>query len=62
MGEGEGGMIWEDSIETYILSSVKQIASPDWMHETSAQLVHWDDPEGWDGEGGGRGVHDGEHM
>ena len=21
-----------------------------------------DDPEGWDGEGGGRGVQDGEHM
>ena len=26
------------------------------------RLVHWDDPEGWDGEGGGRGVQDGEHM
>ena len=25
-------------------------------------LVHWDDPEGWDGEGGGSGVQDGEHM
>ena len=25
-------------------------------------LVHWDDPEGWDGEGGGRWVQDGEHM
>ena len=25
-------------------------------------LVNWDDPEGWDGEGGGRGVQDGEHM
>ena len=25
-------------------------------------LEHWDDPEGWDGEGGGRGVQDGEHM
>ena len=25
-------------------------------------LVHWDDPEGWDGEGGGRGVQDGEHA
>ena len=24
--------------------------------------VHWDDPEGWDGEGRGRGVQDGEHM
>ena len=26
------------------------------------RLVHWGDPEGWDAEGGGRGVQDGEHM
>ena len=33
------------------------------MHETGGSgLVHWDDPEGQDGEGGGRGVQDGEHM
>ena len=25
-------------------------------------MVHWDDPEGWNGEGGGRRVQDGEHM
>ena len=25
-------------------------------------LVHWDDPEGWYGEGAGRGVQDWEHM
>ena len=37
MGEGEGGMIWKNSIKTCILSSVKQTASPGWMHETSAQ-------------------------
>ena len=24
--------------------------------------VHWEDPEGWDGEGGGRGDQDGEYM
>ena len=24
--------------------------------------MHWDDPEGWDGEGGGSGVQDGEHV
>ena len=36
VGEGEGGMFWENSIETSILSRVKQITSPDWMHETSA--------------------------
>ena len=33
------------------------------MHETGRSgLVHWDDPEGWDGEGGGRGVQDGGHL
>ena len=31
------------------------------MHETGCSgLVHWDDPEGWDGEGRGRGVQDGD--
>ena len=63
MGEGEGGMIWENGIETCILSYVKRIASPGSMHETGCSgLVHWDDPEGWDGEGGGKGVQDAEHM
>ena len=63
VGEGEGGMIWENSIETCIVSYVKQIASPGSMHEAGCSgLVHWDDPEGWDGEGGGRRVKDGEHM
>ena len=63
MGEGEGGMILENSIETCILPYVKQITSLDSMHETGRSgLVHWDDPEGWDGEGGGRGVQDGKHM
>ena len=63
MGEGEGGMIRENSIETCILSNVKQITSPGLMHETGCSgLVHWDDPEGWDGEGSGRGVQDEEHM
>ena len=37
MGEGEGGMFQENSIETCILSRVKQITSPGWMHETSAR-------------------------
>ena len=36
VGEGEGGMFQESSIETCILSRVKQITSPGWMHETSA--------------------------
>ena len=63
VGEGKDGMIWENSIETCILSYVKQIASPGSMHETGCSgLVHWDDPEGWDGEAGGRGIQNGEHM
>ena len=37
VGEGEGGMFWENSIETCILSRVKQFTSPDWIRETSAQ-------------------------
>ena len=37
VGEGEGGMFQENSIRTCILSRVKQISSPGWMHETSAQ-------------------------
>ena len=35
--EGEGGMFRENSIETCMLSRVKQITSPSWMHETSAR-------------------------
>ena len=55
VGEGKGGIFQENTIETCILSRVKQITSPGWMHETSAQ--------GWcigktqrnqvEGEGGG---------
>ena len=63
VGEGEGGMIWENGTETCILSYIKWIASPGSMHDTGCLgLVHWDDPEGWDGEGGGSGVQDGEHV
>ena len=63
VGEGEGGMIWENGTETRIISYVKRIASPGSMHDTGClELVHWDDPEGWDGEGGGRGFQDGEHV
>ena len=56
-------MVWENGIETCILSYVKWIASLGLMHGTRCSgLVHWDDPEGWDEERGGRGVQDGEHM
>ena len=37
VGEGEGGMLQENSIEICILSRVKQISSPGWMHETRAR-------------------------
>ena len=46
-----------------MLPYVKQIISPGLMHETGySGPVPWDDPEGWDEEGGGKGVQDGEHM
>ena len=49
--------------ELHSISLKQVVASPGLMHETGCSgLVHWDDPEGWDGEGGGRGVQDGEHM
>ena len=36
------------------------MTSPSLMHETGhSKSVHWDHPEGWDGEGGGRGLWDG---
>ena len=60
VGEGEGGMICETSIETCILPYVKCMTSPSLMHEAGhSKSVHWDNPEGWDGEGGGsgHGVH-----
>ena len=56
MGKGKGGMIWEHGIETCILSYMKWITSPGLKHETGCSgLEHWDDPEGWDEERGGRG-------
>ena len=63
VGEGEGGMIWDNSIETCILPYVKQMTSPSLMQKIGhLNLVHWDNPEGWDGEGGGRGAWDGAHL
>ena len=63
VGEGEGGMIWENGIETCIISYKKRIASPGLMQDTGCLgLVPWNDSEGWYREGGGRGVQDREHM
>ena len=56
-------MIRENGIETCIISYKKRIASPGLMQDTgSLGLVHWDDSEGWYGEGGGMGVQDWEHV
>ena len=59
MREGEGGMVWENGIETCQLSHVKGITSSGSMHDTGCSgLVYWHDPEGWNGEGGsGWGTH-----
>ena len=63
LGEGEGGMIWENGIETCIRLCQTQIASLGSMQDTGCLgLVHWDDPERWYAEGGGRGVQDWEVM
>ena len=63
VGEGEGGMIWKNSIETWILAYVKLMTSPNLMHVTGhSKPVHWDNPEGWDGDGSGGQFRTGEHM
>ena len=62
-GRGRGWKIWENGIETCKISCMKWDASPSLMHDTGCLgLVHWEDPEGGYGEGGGRRVQDGEHM
>ena len=53
-GRGRGWDDWENGIETRIISYMKWVTSPGSMHDTGCLgLVHWDDPEGWYGEGGG---------
>ena len=56
-------LIWENGIETCIISYKKRIASPGSVQDTGCLgLVRWDDPEGWYREGGGRGVQDWERV
>ena len=63
VGEGEGRIIWENGTETYIISYKKLITSSGLMQDTGCLgLVHWDDPERWYEEGGGRGDQDWELM
>ena len=62
-GEGEGGMISENSIETYTLPYVKQIASGNLLYDAeSSNPVLCDNLEGLDGVGGGREVQGRGHM
>ena len=62
VGEGECGMIQENSTETGILPYVKQMCASS-MHEAGhSKPVLWDNPEEWDGMGGGRGAQDGGHT
>ena len=60
VGEGEGGMFWENSIKTCKLSRVKQISSPGWRQVLRAGALGR--PRGMGKEGGGRGDQDGEYM
>ena len=57
-----GGMIWENSIETYttICEIGDQSKFDAWNRALKASALG--QPEGWDGKGGGRGVQDGGHM
>ena len=62
-GRGKGWDDFGEWLETCIISYMKRIASPGSMQDTGCLgLVHQDDPEGWYGEGGGRGVQDWEHV
>ena len=64
MGDGEGGMTWENDIETCILSYVKRISGPGLMYETgcSRQCTGMTQRDGMLGEGEWNGVQDEEHM
>ena len=63
MGEGEGGMFQENSIERWYTIKGETDYRPRldaW--DTRSDLVLWEDLEGAGGEGGGRGDRDGEDM
>ena len=63
VGEGEGGEIWENGIETCVVSCMRRVTSPGSMHDAGCLgLVHWDGPEEGYVEGGRRRVQDGERV
>ena len=60
VGEGKGGMFWENSM--YIIYG-ETGHQPRWdAWDKCSGLVHWEDPEESGGEGGGRGDQKGEYM
>ena len=60
VGEGEGGMFWKNSMYIIYSEADHQPRLDTW--DKCSGLVHWEDPEGLGGEGGGRGDRDGEYM
>ena len=60
VGEGEGGMFWENSMNIIYSETDHQPRLDAW--DKRSDLVHWEDLEGSGGEGGGRGDQDGEYM
>ena len=62
LGEGEGGMFQENSIETCIVSRGNRSPAQVGCMRQGSGLAHWEDPEESGREGGGRGDRDGEHM
>ena len=63
VGEGESGMIWENSIETYTLPCVKEIANVSLLYDAgNTKLVFCDHREGWEGQGDGRGIKEGGNI
>ena len=62
MGEGEGGMFQENSIETYIIKGETDHQPRLDARDKCSDLVHWEDPEGSGGEVGGKGDREREYM
>ena len=57
------GCLFTLLLVSFIVQKLLSLIRSHSMHERGCSgLVHWDDPEGWDGEGGGKGFRDGEHM
>ena len=59
---GEGGMFWEQHWNKYTIKGETDLQPRLDAWDKCSGLVHWEDPEGLGGEGGGRGDWDGEHM